>query len=394
MVVLVMMYLGISLVALSAIPPQKLGTTYIQDPIAGIVAYLPFGGTVLGPWIGLLAAVILFVASNAGLVGASRLSFNMGEYYQLPKFFYRIHSKFRTPYVALAFFGVVAVLVILWSEGKMMFLADLYNFGAMIAFFSAHLSLIVMRIKKPHLNRPFRVPFNIKFGKYSIPVTAIIGALATMSVWFLVVITKKEGRNLGLCWMAIGILMYLAYRRKQRMTATGQLSIERIKIPEYKPILLKRILVPTRGGIQTETVQVACELAKLHGAKVSALHILQVPPSMPLDADLSHRVLIAELTLKRAEAIAREFNIEIDVQLVRSRSVADTVLETLKESKYDLLVLGAMKSSKESHTKGLGPVTERILKEAPCRVWVCCTDAISREGRKEGLLLGRLNGSV
>ncbi|HEY5259943.1 MAG TPA: APC family permease, partial [Rhabdochlamydiaceae bacterium] len=61
MFVLVFMYLGLSVVALSAMSPKVLSTTYLQDPVAGIVAALPFGGSILGPWLGLLAAVLLFV---------------------------------------------------------------------------------------------------------------------------------------------------------------------------------------------------------------------------------------------------------------------------------------------------------------------------------------------
>ncbi len=127
--------------------------------------------------IAVLAAVVLAVAANAGLMGASRLSFNMGEYYQLPRFFYTIHPRFRTPIVSLLFFALLAAVVIIACQGRIDFLADLYNFGAMLAFFFAHLSLIAMRIKKPHIKRPFRAPLNLSFGAYSIPLTAIVGAI-------------------------------------------------------------------------------------------------------------------------------------------------------------------------------------------------------------------------
>ena len=76
--VLLVIYIGISVVALSALSPLVLGTTYVQNPIAGVVAALPFHTQFLNPWISLLTALILFVASNAGLIGASRLSYNLG----------------------------------------------------------------------------------------------------------------------------------------------------------------------------------------------------------------------------------------------------------------------------------------------------------------------------
>jgi basic amino acid/polyamine antiporter, APA family len=369
--VLLLVYLGISLVALSAITPHDLGTKYILNPIAGIVDALPFGRHFLSPCIALLASVVLSVAANAGLVGASRLSFNMGEYYQLPRIFYRLQPKFRTPMISLAFFGFVASFIILASRGNMNFLADLYNFGAMLAFTSTHLSLLIMRVKKPHLKRPFKVPFNIKIRGYEFPVTAIIGCIATTSVWLLVVMTKREGRYLGFAWMALGILMYLYYRRMKKMKPMGHVSIQQVKVPGYQPMSLRKILVPTRTGMSMETVQVACEIAKAHGAKVTAVQVLEIASSLPLDIAIPHRMETAETILKRAEAIAQDFNVEIELKIVRSRSIPETILELLSKGKYDLVVLSAMKSPQEMKVKGLGSMTERVLKEAPCRVWVC-----------------------
>jgi basic amino acid/polyamine antiporter, APA family len=376
MVVLVVIYLGISVVALSALSPKDLGSKYVNDPLAGIVLALPFGSEVLAPWIGLLAAIILFVASNAGLVGASRLAYNLGEYYQLPIFFSRLHKKYRTPVISLVIFAVLASLVVIWGRGQLSFLADLYNFGAMIAFFSAHLSLIVLRVKQPGLFRPFKIPFNIRFGKYQIPITAIIGCLATMSVWFLVVITKREGRLLGLTWIGLGLIMYFIYRKRSKISSTAQVSIEKIKVPDYESINISNILVPTRGGAQTETVQMACEIAKTMGAKVTVVHIMEIPFSLPLDAQLPYRVSHGEAILKRSEAVARESHVEVQLKLLRSRSIVDSILDLLKTGEYDLLVMGAYRSRKEFAQKGLGSLTEKILKEAPCRVWVCASPPV------------------
>ncbi|MBS0607640.1 MAG: universal stress protein, partial [Verrucomicrobia bacterium] len=375
MFVLIAVYLGLSVTALSAITPHDLGTKYVLNPVAGIVEALPLGKHFLLPCISVLAAVVLTVAANAGLMGSSRLSFNMGEYYQLPRIFYRLHPRFRTPIVSLAFFTVVASFIILASQGNLDFLADLYNFGAMLAFTSAHLSLLVLRIKKPHLKRPFKIPFNIKIRGYEIPVTAIIGCMATVSVWFLVIITKRDGRYLGLAWMALGMAMYFYYRKAKKMRPTGHVEIEQVKVPGYKPMNVRKILVPTRGGMQTETVQMACEVAKAHGAKVTAVQVIEIASSLPLDIEIPHRIAAAEAILKRAEAIAQDLNVEIELKLVRSRSIPDTILELLQKGRYDLLVLGALKSTQEARQKGLGAITERILKEAPCRVWVCASEA-------------------
>ena len=369
--VLLLLYIGISVVALSAVSPQDLGTKFLLNPVAAIVDALPFGSQILSPVIAILAAVVLAVAANSGLIGASRLSFNMGKYYQLPRFFYAIHPKFRTPIVSLAVYAIAAIFVVLASRGQMDFLADLYNFGAMLAFFFAHMSLIVLRIKQPKMKRPFRVPLNIPFGKYSIPIPAIVGAISTLSVWFLVVITKPAGRYLGFAWITFGLAMYFFNRKKNKLESMGRISIEEVKVHGFLPMKVKKILVPTRGGAHTETVQMACEIAKLHHATVTALQIIEVPASLPLDIALPHRMVVAEAVLKRAQAIASEFDVRIELEILRSRSHADTILEVATKGGFDLIILGAVKSPRDLKAKGMGATAERVMRKAPCRVWIC-----------------------
>jgi len=370
MSVLLFMYFALSIVSLSILTPKTLGTTYVNNPLLGIVRNLSFGGKFLAPFVGFLAAALLFVAGNAGLMGASRLSFNMGEYYQLPRFFYRTHKRFRTPVFSLGIFAALASLTIILSKGSLHTLADLYNFGAMLAFFSAHVSLIVLRVKQPDLPRPFRSPLNIKFGQnISIPLTAIIGALATFSVWILVIVTKPEGRNLGFVWMFCGIGLYLLYRKKKKMAPMGQLKIEKVSIPDFKPIEIDQVVVFTKGGEETETVQVACEIAKMHRAKVAAVYLIKVPYSLPLTAQIPSRVSVGEAVLQRAEAIAEEIGVEMETEILRAREIDEAILLYLVGKKIDLLVIGAEKSLDDPHG-GLGAISERVLRQAPCRVYI------------------------
>ncbi|MBI5274691.1 MAG: universal stress protein [Chlamydiales bacterium] len=368
MTMLILMYFGISTVALAAVNPQLLSTLYLEDPLAGIVEKLPFGSAILSPWIGLLGAVLLFVAANAGLIGASRLSFNMGEYYQLPKLFYRLHPRFKTPFVALGIFAILASVIVVWSRGSLSFLANLYNFGAMLAFFSAHIALIVHRIRFSKVERPFKIPFSLKIKGYEIPISAIIGALATITVWVIVVITKADGRYLGLGWLMLGLIMYGFYRRKEQLDITGSIQIEKIKIEEFKHLEIKKILVPTRGGLQTEAVQIACLVAKLFGAEVKALNILEIPFSFPLNTRLVDREEKAHAALKRAEAIAREIGVPIQLEIVYSRSIDRAIIEKARAEDIDLVILGA---SEEGVISSSNSVNDQVLKEMSCRVWIC-----------------------
>ena len=370
--VLLVIYIGISVIALSALSPLVLGTTYVQNPIAGVVAALPFHAQFLNPWISLLAALILFVASNAGLIGASRLSYNLGEHYQLPQFLNKLHPRFRTPVNSLVVFALLACAIVIASQGKLDFLADLYNFGAMIAFFFAHLSLVVLRIKHPAMHRPFKIPLNIRFRGADIPISALIGLVVTASVWCLVVITKPEGRIMGLSWVAIGLVIYFTCRSKNKMSAISSLKIESVVIPDFKPLSMKRILVPTRGGDTSETLQIACGLAKLYKAELTVIHIIDIPFSLPMNAKMHLKETVANRALEKAEAIAREFDVTINAKIVRARYVLDALVREIQLQDIDLLVLGS-DLRRRSFIKGV-PLSDALIKKAPCRIWVCASD--------------------
>lgn len=368
--VLLVVYLGISIVALSAVSAHELGTTFLRNPISAIVSALPFGAEVLAPVIAILAAVVLTMAANAGLLGASRLTFNLGEHYQLPQFFYFMHPRFKTPIVALIIFAALSAFVVIISFGHLDFMADLYNFGAMLAFLTTHLALLVLRIKKPDFHRPFRAPLNLSFKSYQLPITAIIGAIATLSVWVLVVIEKPYGRYLGGAWMLCGILMYLYFRKKKRLKAMGSLHIQEVTIADFHPIEIKNILLPVRLGMSTETLQLACEMAKLRSAKLHALYVVEISPSLPLDSALSHRLEVAQAFLKKVEAIASEIGVDVQLQILRSRSSKEAILEVARSCHADLIVVGASKQGRHYLNRSIGFSLEELLSSAPCRVWV------------------------
>ena len=146
------LYVGISIIAMSALPVTQnasghystaLGTTYQGDPVLGIVSALHLHGTMLTAaryYIGALAATILIIATNAGMIGISRLSWSLAEHRQLPGIFSLLHPRYRTPWFTITFFSAIAVVLIV--PGQISFLGNLYSFGAMLSFTIAHVAII------------------------------------------------------------------------------------------------------------------------------------------------------------------------------------------------------------------------------------------------------------
>ena len=164
-------YAGMTVVALSALPVHgtgghaftDLGGKYQADPVLGIIEHLGLPTAIqhiLRYYVGILAATILFIATNAGLIGICRLSWSLAEHRQLPGIFARLHKRYRTPWFTILFFSTFAGLLLI--PGQTNFLGNLYSYGAMLSFTTAHVAVIALRFKQPDRERPYLIPGNIR----------------------------------------------------------------------------------------------------------------------------------------------------------------------------------------------------------------------------------------
>ncbi|HEY93145.1 MAG TPA: APC family permease [Dehalococcoidia bacterium] len=218
-------FAGISLVSLSAMTPQELASEWSRDPVAGIAASLPIAliRDILKPLIAILAGTILLIATNAGIMGISRLAFSLGNHKLVPPILSRVHPRFKTPYISIILFSIVAILILspgLFAANVFKNMGTLYAFGSLLAFMFAHASILILRARKPELPRPFKVGWNITIRGRELPISAILGLFATIIIWIIILVTQPYSRWVGIIWMVVGLITYYLYRRKQHMPLT------------------------------------------------------------------------------------------------------------------------------------------------------------------------------
>jgi len=224
-VTVLVIFAGISLVSLLAMTPQELASEWARDPVAGIAAAFPVMllRDILKPLIAILAGTILLIATNAGLLGISRLAFSLGSHKLVPSVLSRVHHRFKTPYVSIILFSIVALLILtpgLFAANVFKNMGTLYAFGSLLAFMFAHAAILSLRAKKPELPRPFKIGWNITIRGREMPITAILGVAVTATIWVIILITQPYSRWVGLAWMVAGLIIYYFYRRKQHMPLT------------------------------------------------------------------------------------------------------------------------------------------------------------------------------
>jgi basic amino acid/polyamine antiporter, APA family len=204
----------------------ELGTKWAQDPVAGIVTFfrpatLAFWA---GVWVAILAFTILVIATNAGLIGISRLSYSLGTNKLIPKQFASLHSRFKTPWISIVVFAVAAAVLVL--PGRLDLLAATYSLAATFAFCVAHLAVMRLRYVSPELYRPYQMPINIPFGRASIPVLSVVGALAIGAVFTqLVAENISSSSYVFASWVVLGVAAFVVYRRYTRQFLWEPLAV-------------------------------------------------------------------------------------------------------------------------------------------------------------------------
>ncbi len=311
---------------------SELACRFAGDPVAGLVENL--GGIPdivlagMGYYVAILAATILIIATNAGIIGVSRLTYSMGQHRQLPEALRRVHPRFNTPYVSILLYSAIAV-VLMVPHGANTFLGNLYAFGAMLSFTLAHASVIWMRRRLGSHNLPFRGPLSFVVGGYDLPLFAILGGLGTLGSWLVTIVLHRSVAIVGIGWLLLGIAVYAVYRRSQRLPLTQTVIAPVHNYGTAVEVQYGRILLPiTSHRVADEMTAIALRLAAESRTTLVIMYPILIPLDQPLSAPVDpERLLEAERELREAAALGREYGVDVVTRIVRTRNIGQAIVE-------------------------------------------------------------------
>src|SRR5256885_12098438 len=339
---------------------------FAGDPVLGVVKNTDLG--FLQPpaevYVGILAATILFIATNAGLIGVSRLTYSMGQHRQLPEKLRQLHPRFRTPYIAIIVFGAVACLTIV--PGKATFLGTIYAFGAMLSFTIAHVSVIALRIREPDHERPWRGPGNVPWRGYEIPLYAVFGGLGTLIAWIVVTALNTSTLIAGTIWLAIGIGTYVVYRHRQGLSLT-----ETAKVVMPKPIVdreveYESVLVAFEDEqYNSNAVATAVRLAARRRRGIHVLVTITVPANAPIDAALPRQEGAAQATIDSARVLGGR-RVTGHWEKVRAGEAGRRIVDEARDIRAGAIVMSPPR--RRAGASLFGRTLETVLAERPARV--------------------------
>lgn len=412
-----LMYAALAAVALCAVPVvvgpdgarTALGGEFEEAPVVGVVGAFEPGwlATAFGVAVVVVAPAVLIFAASTAMLALSRHAYTLATYRQIPSWLGKLGRRYMTPHVAIfAAAGIAAALVI---PGDIELLAGIYAFGATLAITLAHLSVLRLRAIRPDARRAYRVPLNVEVRGVSVPLPALAGAVLTGLAWVSVVALHEEARWVGGGWMAFGIVAYVIYRR----VVQGVSLTKRVEVPaealvkDFDDGEFASILVPVFGTkLDDDIVSTAGKLAEVQldpdgpPSRLELIYVMALPLTVPLDSPPSEeRAAAANAALQRAYDVASEYDsVEVSARVVRARDVAGGILRAAQESDAEAIVMGGEPPSRirggallgargGARPPEVGPVTERVLRKAPCEVLIT-VPAAEPEPEDDGVVAG------
>ncbi len=130
----------------------------------------------------------------------------------------------------------------------------------------------------------------------------------------------------------------------------------------------QNILVPVSGKtVDTETIRLACGLAKKQKARVMVVYVIPMKRSVPLDAEIEPDIQGAEAILDHAEEIAEDEGYMISTDLIQAREKGPAIVDEAIEQGVDTIILGVNYQRRFGQFT-IGETVPFVLKNAPCRV--------------------------
>jgi APA family basic amino acid/polyamine antiporter len=196
LIVATILYMTVAAIMTGIVPYKELG---VADPIALVL------NTLKMPW----ASALISVGAIAGItsvllvliMGQPRILFAMSRDGLLPPLLSRVHSRFKTPHIATWMTGsIVAVASALTPIDVS---AELCSIGTLFAYIIVAAGVIVLRYTRPDIHRPFKAPLSPGLPAVGIILCGYLMKSLPLVTWFRFLI-----------WLALGLIIYFAYSRR------------------------------------------------------------------------------------------------------------------------------------------------------------------------------------
>ena len=385
-------------IALSAMPVTQdaaghfttaLGTTFADDPVLGIVENLGLSSgltDVLRVYVGVLAGVILLIATNAALIGLSRLTFSMGQHRQLPEILRAVHPRFKTPVRGdhrlhrhrRARHGPRQDCV---PGDDLRVRRDALVHGRARVRDQAAQAAPALRAtaRARGASGPGGRRGASGSAAWRCPMTAVIGGIGTFGAFVVAMVLDPVVLATGGGWMIAGTVLYVVYRRYKGLPLRETVKVEALTPLGVEEVEYRSVLVAFAEDdpFSTEAVITAKALAARRRRAIHVVSLVEVPSNLPLDAELPEQEGAARTKLERAKLICGQ-RVSGSIVHVRLGGAGQAIVDEAKRINAAAIV---MPLRYRGGAPLYGKTLQTVLAKRPCRVIVSANPSESTEGQ-------------
>src|SRR5437870_818425 len=321
---------------------------------SGFLQFVSLPGAMGFTFIVFGVALGALAARNSLIFSSSRVAFAMGRDGGLPRALGRLHARKRTPHISIAVSGLIIVRITLTLDLNTV--AASADVMFLLLFLMVNWAAIVLRRTMPDVKRYYVMPL--------FPIIPLLGIatkfVLALSLWTI----EPIAWFVALGWIGIGLTVHYLHGRKE--IVVGVTKVVESILPHRRPRY--RILLPIEDFERVELVEFGALIAQVEDAELTLLHVIEVPPALPIDA--IDRAYVSEVRYhlgklrRRAEELGAYATARVDV----SHKVFDSILDNIREDETDLLILGWKGGWRRGRI--LGTNVDRFVQEAPCDVVV------------------------
>lgn len=170
------------------------------------------------PWFAILVKVGAFAGLSSVMLvllyGQTRIFYTMARDGLLPPVFAKVNPKTQTPTLNTLVVGLIAAGFAGFTG--LDFLGDTTNVGTLVAFMFICITVVYLRVKRPDLNRPFKMP------TWLIVLIAVLGA-SMCAILVMSLMSQEHTRNFFIPYLIVGVLFYFVYGMWNSKLAKGEI---------------------------------------------------------------------------------------------------------------------------------------------------------------------------
>jgi amino acid transporter len=252
---------GLTFLASSIIPPELVGTKYLDNLLSGLALELSgpyWARLVLQCFVVVSGGLMLVGAVNTALVGANGVLNRVAEDGILHDWFRHLHKKYGTTYRMINMVAIIQIAVIILSRGDIYLIGEAYAFGVMWSLVFKTLSMILLRFRED-LPHDWMFPLNIRLDKVDFPVGMLLVFFLLLAASTVNLLTKRVATVSGVVFTIVFYTIFQISenmnRKKAQLYSQSEDNDEMLNLRKEADIAtilpelvkFKKILVPVRN---------------------------------------------------------------------------------------------------------------------------------------------------